>query len=306
MGTNLVVNANLGISLGSTAGLVGGARGYHSGRIEGMHISCSNQSKGTAIQMTDMIAAPQLEDLTVSKCNQAFDLINQKYWTERLIATNVTDDYNNHLFHLDQNPKIPTNSYGYAIYDGIFVNKAAGQDVFYLTGGAYLYNSRLVIKGNFDLDATGASVFNLQGGSGEPCPAGGYNAVDVAVEGNYYSIVRASSNGCKGGPWGSALFHGTGPIVAMGKPVAGTNNYISDSSSASLLARTFTASSSTSDSVSARAVVPTSECHVQPTNAIAAAAMSGTYVSSANWGTVKVAHPPAAAGGTFQIWCTAE
>ena len=304
MGTHLLVNGDLGVSLGSTAGVLGGPRGYHSGRIQEMHISCSNPSKSTAVQMTDMLAAPQLMDLTVSRCNQAFDLINQKDWTERLVATNITDDYNNHLFHLDQNPKNPTNSYGYAIYDGIFVNKAAGQDVFYLTGGAYLYSSRLVIKGNFDLPASGASIFNVQGGAGEPCPGAGYNSVDVAVEGEGYSIVKASSNGCKGGPWGSALFHGTGPIIAMGKPVADTNNYISDSAHASLLAGTFTASNATSDSVSARAAVPTSACHPEPTNAIAAEAMSGTYVSSASWGTVKVTHPSKAAGGTFQIWCT--
>lgn len=303
MGTKLLVNGNLGISLGSTAGLLDG---YQSGRIQGMHISCSNQSKSTAVQMTDMTVAPRLTDLTVSRCNQAFDLINQKYWTERLVATNVTDDHNNHLFHLDQNPSNTNNSYGYAIYDGIFLDKGPGQDAFYLTGGAYLYSSKLVIKGNFALNATGASVFNVQGGAGEPCSAGGYNAVDVAVEGEGYSIVKASSNGCKGGPWGSALFHGTGPIIAMGKPVADTANYISDSSRTSLLAGTFTASSSTSDSVSARAAVPTSACHVQPTNAIAAEAMSGTYVPSASWGTVKVVHPSKAAGGTFQIWCTAQ
>jgi hypothetical protein len=306
MGTNLLVNSNLGISLLSTAGVLGGSRGYHSGRIEGMHISCSNQSKSTGVQMTDMIIAPQLIDLTVSKCNQAFDLINQKFWTERLVATNVTDDHNDHLFHLDQNPSNTNNSYGYAIYDGIFLDKGPGQDVFYLTGGAYLYSSKLVIKGNFALNATGASVFNVQGGAGEPCSAGGYNSVDVAVEGGDYSIVKASSNGCKGGPWGSALFHGTGPIIAMGRPVADTSNYVSDSSRTSLLAGTFTASSSLSDSVSAKAAVPTSACHIQPMNAIAAEAMSGTYVSSAGWGTVKVVHPSKAAGGAFQVWCTAQ
>jgi hypothetical protein len=305
-GTNLIVSGNLGISLSSTGDFLGGSHGYHSGRIQGMHISCGKQSESIAVQMTDMIAAPQLMDLTVSRCNQAFDLINQKFWTERLVATNVTDDHNNHLFHLDQNPNNANNSYGYAIYNGIFLDKGPGQDAFYLTGGAYLYSSKLVIKGNFALNATGASVFNVQGGAGEPCSAGGYNAVDVAVEGGGYSIVKASSNGCKGGPWGSALFHGTGPIIAMGKPVADTNNYISDSSRTSLLAGTFTASSSTSDSVSARAAVPTSACYVQPTNAIAAEAMSGTYVSSASWGTVKVVHPSKATGGTFQVWCTAQ
>lgn len=306
MGTNLLVNSNLGISLGSTAAFLGGARGYHSGRIEGMHISCSNPTKNTAVQMIDMIAAPELNDLIVSRCNQAFDLINQKYWTERLIAKNITDDHNNHLFHLDQNPSDTNNSYGYAIYDGIFLDKGAGQDAFYLTGGAYLYSSKLIIKGNFALDAIGASVFNVQGGTGEPCPAGGYNAVDIAVEGTGYSIVKASSNGCKGGPWGSALFHGSGPVIAMGKPVPDTNNYISDSSRASLLAGTFTASSSASESVPAKAAVPASACYVQPTNATAAQTMQETYVSGASWGTVKVAHPAKAAGGTFQIWCTPQ
>jgi hypothetical protein len=271
-----------------------------------MHISCSNQSKSTAVRMTDMIAAPQLMDLTVSRCNQAFDLVNQKYWTERLVATNVADDYNNHLFHLDQNPSDPYDSYGYAIYDGIFVNKSAGQDVFYLTGGANLYGSKLVIKGNFDLNATGASVFDVQGGPGEPCPGGMDNAIDVAVEGGSYSVLKASSNGCKGGLWGSAFFRGTGPVAAAGKPVAGSIDSITNGSGASLVSATFTASDATSDSVSPRGVIPGTACFVQPTNAIAAGAMNGTYVSSTSWGTVIVAHPSAARGGTFQIWCTAK
>lgn len=305
MGTKLVVSSDLGISLGSTAEFVR-AHGYHSGRIEGMHIICSNHSKSTAVRMTDMLAAPQLMDLSVSECNEAFDLINQKYWTERLVATNIADFYNNHLFHLDQNPSDKWDSYGYAIYDGIFVNKAAGQDVFYMTGGGNLYNSKLVVKGNFDLNATGASVFNLQGASGEPCPGGVDNAVDIAVEGGSYSVLKASGNGCKGGLWGSAFFRGTGPVVAMGKPVAGSVDSITNTSGASLVAATFTASSSTSDSVSARGVIPGTACFVQPTNATAAGAMSGTYVSSTSWGTVVVTHPPAARGGTFQIWCTAQ
>lgn len=306
MGTNLLVDSNLGISLGTTSLLLGGARGYHSGRIQGMHISCSNLSKSIAVQMTDMIAAPQLRDLTVTRCDQAFDIVNQKYWNERLIATNVTDDTNNHLFHLDQNPKNHWDSFGYAIYDGIFVNKGAGQDVFYMTGGGNLYNSKLVIKGNFDLNAAGASVFNLEGSPGEPCPGAIDNTVDVAVEGGSYSILKSNSNGCKGGLWGSAFFRGTGLVVAMGKPVAGSIDSITNSSGGSVFAATFTASSSIADSVSARGVVPNTPCFVQATNAIAAAAMNGTYVSSTDWGKIMVTHPARAAGGTFQVWCTAQ
>jgi hypothetical protein len=302
MGTNVLVNANVGISLGSTAGLVAG---YHNGRIQGMHISCSNQSKSTAVQMTDMVSGPQLIDLTVSKCDQAFDVINRTRWTERLFATNVTDDLNNHLFHLDGIPSNPTNSYGYGLYDGIYVNKVAGQDVFYLTGGGYLYNSKFVIKGNFDPNANGASIFNVQGKSGEPCPGAAYNTVDIAVEGGSYSVVRANNNGCKGGAAGNALFGGIGPIRAPGS-LAGSNGSISDSSTVAFLSATFTAGSSTSDSVSVRTAGPGSQCYVEPTNAIAAAAINGTYVSSANWSTVNVAHPSKAAGGTFQIWCTAQ
>jgi Pectate lyase superfamily protein len=305
MGTNVVVSGDLGISLDPTAGFLGGPHGYHSGRIEGMHISCSNPSRGTAVRMTDMVIAPQLIDLTVSRCNQAFDVINQKAWNERLVASNVADDNNNHLFHLDQDPKDQWNSYGYAIYDGIFVNKAPGQDVFYLTGGAYLYGSKIVIKGNFDLKATGASIFNVQGGPGEPCPAGAYNAVDIAVEGGSYSIVRTANNGCKGGFLGNAVFRGTGPVNALGNPVAGASDSITDSTIGAVHSGDFTATNAKSDSVAARAVTPGSACYVQPTNAIAAAAMNGTYVS-ADWGRVNVAHPPAAAGGKFQVWCTAQ
>jgi hypothetical protein len=306
MGTNLLIDSDLGISLGSTAGFLGGPHGYHSGRIQGMHISCSNQSSSTAVRMIDMVIAPQLTDLTVSRCNQAFDLINKQAWTERLVATNVADDYNNHLFHMDQDPKDQWNSYGYAIYDGIFLNKATGQDAFYLTGGAYLYGSKFVIKGNFDLNAPGASIFNVQGGTGEPCPAAAFNTVDIAVEGASYSIVKTSSNGCKGGAWGNTVFRGTGPVVTIGSPVADSSGSITDSSSTALLAGTFTASSSTSDSVSVRAVRPGAPCYVEPANAIAAGAMQGTYVSSTDWGRARVAHPAAAAGGTFQIWCTAQ
>ena len=306
MGTNLLVNSNLGISLGSTSILLGGARGYHSGRIEGMHIRCSNQSRSIAVQMTDMIADPQLRDLMVTRCDQAFDIINRKYWNERLIAANVTDDNNNHFFHLDQNPENRWDSFGYGIYDGIFTNKSAGQDVFYMTGGGNLYNSKIVVKGNFELNATGASVFNLQGSAGEPCPGGTDNALDVAVEGAAYSIVKSNSNGCKGGLWGSALFRGSGPIAAAGKPVAGSVDSITNSFGGSVAAAAFKASNSNSDAVAARGVIPGTACFVQPTNAVAAGAMNGTYVSSTDWGTVKVAHPAKAAGGTFQVWCAAQ
>jgi hypothetical protein len=301
MGTNLLIDSDLGISLGSTAGLVAG---YHSGRIQGMHISCRDQSKSTAVQMTDMIGAPQLIDLTVSRCNQAFDVINQKLWNERLIARDVTDDYNTHLFHLDANPENP-GSYGYAIYDGIYVNKAARQDVFYLTGGGYLYSSRFVIKGNFDLNATGAAVFNVQGGAGEPCPGAAYNAVDVALEGSGYSVVKASNNGCKGGAAGNALFGGAGPVIAAGS-VPNSDGAIAESSSVAHLSGSFIATESTSESISSRNAGPGSDCYVQPTNAIAAGAMNGTYVSSTDWGRVNVAHPSKAVGGTFKVWCTAQ
>jgi len=307
MGTNLIVNSNLGISLLSTAAVLTSAHLYHSGRIEGMHISCSNQSKSIAVQMTDMVADPQFIDLTISKCDQAFDLINKNAWNERLVARNVTDDYNNHLFHLDQNPSNQWDSYGYGIYDGIFINKAAGQDVFWMTGGGNLYNSRIVIKGNFDLNATGASVFNLDGSMGKPCPGAVDNSVDVAVEGASYSVLKSNGNGCKGGLWGSAFFRGTGLVVPMGKPAAGGGiDSITNMTGGSVLAATFTASDAVSDSVAARGVIPNTPCFVQPTNAIAAGAMNGTYVSSTNWGTVKVDHPAKAAGGTFQIWCTAQ
>jgi len=307
MGTNLQVGSNLGISLGATSLLLGGSHGYHSGRIEGMHITCSNQSKAIAVQMTDMIADPQLNDLMVTRCDQAFDIVNEKYWNERLIATNVTDDNNNHLFHLDQNPKNHWDSFGYAIYDGIFVNKGAGQDVIYMTGGGNLYNSKLVIKGNFDGNATDASIFNLEGKPGEPCPGASDNAVDVAVEGDSYSVLRSNGNGCKGGLWGSAFFRGTGLVVAMGKPVRGGGiDSITNASGGSILAATFTASTATTDTVGARGVIPNTPCFVQATNATAAGAMTGTYVSSTDWRKVIVAHPAKAAGGTFQVWCAAQ
>ncbi len=99
--------------------------------------------------MTDMIgSSPQLENLVVGNCNQAFDFVNSSGWTERITAINVTDQFNNHFFHYDQNPGDTNNSYGYGSYLGIYINKHANQDVFYLTGGAYLYHSTFVIKGN--------------------------------------------------------------------------------------------------------------------------------------------------------------
>lgn len=49
-------------------------------------------------------------------------------------------------------------------------------------------------------------------------------------------------------------------------------------------------------------VSPGVACFAQPNNATAAQMVTGTYVSSVNWGSVTVSHP-AVAGGAFQIWC---
>ncbi len=129
MATRLTINSKLGISLGATDPYSGDS-GYHSGHIQGLFIRCNDRAIGTAVQMTDMIAPPSLDDLNIANCDQGFDIINQTGWTERLIADNVTDHYNNHLFHFHQNPKNVNASYGYGIYNGIFVTKTAGQDVF--------------------------------------------------------------------------------------------------------------------------------------------------------------------------------
>jgi hypothetical protein len=149
--------------------------------------------------MTDMIGSPSFSGLTISNCDQGFDIINQTRWTERLVANNITDYYNNHLFHYDQTPKNVSASYGYGSYQGILVNKGPGQDVFYLTGGAYLYHSSFVVKGNVDGDAkNGAAIFHIQGSSGQPCPSAAFNLMDIAVEGDFYSIVKVTNTGCSG------------------------------------------------------------------------------------------------------------
>jgi hypothetical protein len=106
--------------------------------------------------------------------------------------------------------------------------------------------------------------------------------------------------------WGSSgnpLVAGIGFISAAGS-TPGTNNFISDPQSASYLAATFTATNASSDSVKANNASPGSKCYVQPTNAIAANAIVGTYVSGTNWQSVTVTHPPTANKGQFQIWCT--
>ena len=302
MASRLLIKSTLGILLGSTDPYSGGS-GYHSGRIEGLYIRCSDRAKDIAIQMTDMIGPPSLNDLTISNCDQGFDIINQARWTERLTANNITDNYNNHLFHYDQNPKIKSNSYGYGVYDGIYVNKAAGQDVFYLTGGAYVYHSSFIVKGNFDEDAKGAAIFHIHGSSGQPCPGAAFNLMDISVEGKFYSVVKVSNSGCSGGSAGNPLVGGIGYISAAGS-TPGDSNYISDPQNASYLVATFTATSASSDSVRANNATPTSKCYVQPTNAIAANAIVGTYVSGTNWQSVTVSHPSSANKGEYQIWCS--
>ena len=300
-GSQLTVSTGLGISLGSTANLV---TGYHSGRIQGLQITCSQQATDTAVQMTDMIISPQLIDLTVSNCNVGFDMKNQKYWTERITAINVTDNYNNHLFYYDQTPGNGNNSYGYGLYNGIFINKNAGQDVFYLKGGAYLYHGTFVIKGNFAANATGASIFNIQGAGGEPCPGSAGLYYDISVEGGgsgAYSVVNAANNGCTGGATGNSLAEGIGVIDASGASPSSTSN-ISDLSKAAFLVATFTTTGSSSGTILATTVSPASSCYVQPTNATAAGMASGTYVSSVSWGVVNVT-TPSRSGGAFQIWC---
>jgi hypothetical protein len=250
-----------------------------------------------------MVAAPQLIDLTISTCNQGFDLINQQYWTERITVNNLTDNYNDHLFHYDQNPGNANNSYGYGTYHGVYINKSAGQDVFYLTGGAFLYNSTFVVKGNFNTNATAAAIFNVQGASGQSCPGAAGNTLDIAVEGGSYSVVKASNNGCSGGATGNALVGGIGTIKADGA-VTGTNDFTSNLYKASFLVATFTASGTSPDVVSAPNASPGTICYVQPANATAANAIGGTYVSGTNYQTVYVSHPSTAAGGNFQVWCT--
>jgi Pectate lyase superfamily protein len=303
MASRLLIKSKLGISLAST-GPHSGDSGYHSGRIQSLYIRCTEGANETAIQMTDMIGPPSLNDLSISHCDQGFDIINRVHWTERLMATNITDNYNNHLFHYDQNPKNTNASYGYGTYDGIYTNKAPGQDIFYLTGGAYLYHSSFTVKGNLDGDAkNAASIFHIHGALTEPCPGAAYNLMDISVEGDHYSVVKVTNSGCTGGAAGNPLVTGIGFISASGG-TSGDNNYISDPQAASHLVAIFTATNSSSDSVKANNATPGTKCYVQPTNAIAANAIVGTYVSGTNWQTVTVTHPPTANKGQYQIWCT--
>ncbi len=302
MASRLIIRSKLGISLASTDPVIFDS-GYHSGRIQSLYIHCAEQTS-IAVQMTDMISPPSLSDLIISRCDQGFDIINKTSWTERLIANNITDFNNNHLFHYDQNPTLKTDSYGYGTYQGIFVNKGPGQDVFYLTGGAYLYHSSFVVKGNVDGDAKNpAAIFRIQGAPGQPCPAAAFNLMDISVEGGSYSVVKASNSGCTGGSAGNPLVNGIGFISAAGS-TPGENDFISDPQNASYLAATFTATNAPSDSVKANNATPSSRCYVQPTNAIAANAIVGTYVSGTNWQTVTVTHPLTANKGQYQIWCT--
>lgn len=300
VGTELIVNNSLGISLGSTQPYVG-THGFHSGRIDSMKLSCTSMSY-TAVQMNDMVAMPQLLNLSVKQCNKGFEVINTAYWSERLVAINLSDFQNNHLFHFNQNPSNGANSYGYGIYDGIFINKLNGQDVFYLTGGAYLYHSTFVIKGNFDQTGS-AYIFNVQGTAGQPCPGAASNNYDIAVEGPSGSnaVVNAVNNGCSGGATGNTMVSGSG-IVSADNVAAGVGNLISDRHKTPFLLTTFTASGSTSDNVTGINASPGSSCFVQPANATAAS-VNGTYVSSVGWGSVTVSHSSSAAGGLYQIWC---
>jgi hypothetical protein len=302
MASRLTFKSKLGISLSSSAPHIG-ASAFHNGRIQGLFMRWAERTNAIAVQMTDMISPPQLSDLSVSNCYQGFDFINAKQWTERLVAINVSDDYNDHLFHYDQNPKNDSNSYGYGTYI-LYVNKSAGQDVFYLSGGAYLYHSTIILKGNIVGNATNdASIFHLQGAAGEPCPGASFNNFDIATEGEHYSVVKVTNSGCKGGAAGNPLVGGIGYVTAAGS-TPGTNNIISDPQNASYLVATFTATRNPADTVKVTNASPGTKCYVQPTNAIAASAIVGTYVSGTNWGTVTVTHPPSASNGEYQIWCT--
>jgi hypothetical protein len=110
MGSELKINTAVGLSMPSIQAVL---TQFHSGGIEHLRFVCTNGSIDVAVQMTDMVAAPALNDITVSQCNVGFDLVNASYWTERLTATNISDNYNNHLFHFDQNTSDSANSYGY-------------------------------------------------------------------------------------------------------------------------------------------------------------------------------------------------
>ncbi len=305
MGSRIMVNGKLGISLASISQTVPDS-GFHSGRIQNLYIKCSNPSS-TAIQMTDIVAAPHLSELSVSKCDTAFHLINQRFWTERLMAENISDDYNTHLFHFDQNPNDQNNSYGYAIYNGIYINKAQGQDVFYLTGGAYIYHSTFTVKGNL-ANAKDASIFNIQGKPSEPCSGMDLNVYDIATEGDSYFVVKSSPNGCRPGATGNALVGGRGMILTTGATALaspGSLAIIHDPQDAAYLTiPAYTATGAPSDTVSSSNVTPSAKCFVQPTDQVSSNAISQTYVSGTNWQSVTITHPPTAKGGRFQIWCT--
>ena len=296
LGTIMLVKSEVGISFSGSL-----TPPYRSGEISHMQIECSDGSSETAVRMIDAVAPPSLFDLVISKCRTGFDIVNRKYWTERLFAENITDNHNEHLFHFDQNPADRNNSYGYGTYDGIYVNAAAGQDVFYLTGGAYLYHSTFIVKGNFVGAATRAAVFNVQGAVNEPCPGAAWNSYDIAVEGRSYSVVRADDNGCRGGAAGGALVAGQGPINAVGA-LNGTNDMIFSTNKAAYFVGQLNTTTKNADTLVAKPVSPYSRCYVEPGNAVAAGLMSRTYVSRTDWGKVIVAHP-AVGGGAFEIWC---
>jgi hypothetical protein len=300
MGSEILVDSTLGLSIPTIANV---QSQFHSAGIEHLRFVCTNQASDTAIQMTDMVAGPMLVDLTISSCNTAFDLVNSQYWTERIVAINLTDNYNTHFFHYDQNPGNLDNSYGYGVYDGIYINSEAGQDVFYLTGGAYLYHSSFIIKGNFSPNSTGASIFNIQGASGQPCPGANYNTYNISVEGTSYSLVQASNNGCTGGATGNALAAGSGQIYASGAN-GNSSSQIRDENNLPYFVGTLTTTSASSDTFQGSGLPnPSSQCFVQPKNSQAAGIMNSTYVSSVNWATVVVSHAETA-GAIFQIWCT--
>lgn len=298
MGSELKINTSVGLSMPTIEAVL---TQFHSASIEHLRFVCTNTSIDIAVQMTDMVSAPALTDLTVASCNVGFDLINNSYWTERLTATNINDHYNNHLFHYDQNPSDGANSYGYGRYDGIFVDKGAGQDVFYLTGGAYLYHSTFIIKGNFATSGAGASIFNVQGASGQGCPSAAGNVYDIAVEGAEYQVVNAANNGCTGGGSGNSIVEGSGSINAIG--AVASNNLIRTVDNTPYLAGILTTTAASSDTLTTSPNPrPGSTCYVQPQNATAASMASGSYVSTTNWSSVTVTHP-ATAGGIFSVWC---
>jgi hypothetical protein len=253
--------------------------------------------------MTDMRGtSPLLYDLLISNCKYGFDLKNQGAWTERLTAIDISDYNNTHLFFYDQNSQNPNNSYGYGSYLGIYIYKTAGQDVFYLTGGAFLYHSSFTIKGNFD-GATGASIFNVQGTSGQPCPGASYNTYDISVEGNSpYAVVSYADNGCTNGATGHALVAGTGSVSASGA-TANTNSWITTTAGAHYVG-TIQATGPGSGTVTAQGIYPTSACYITAGDAVSASGITGSYVSATNWGVVTITFPDMGGStGNFLVWC---